>query len=167
MKKKLLALLVALTVVGLVYAGTWFRMYQTTKDYFQEAQVNYEAKKYGVALKGGTDFVTGEFVGSYQQVIDTWKTPLGLPKPEIYYQSLQAREEITKSLTVKQIDDIFKRYFKVDNGYLDSLLLQKAKLLAEDGDKEGAMAVYEELKELFPLNTQLQEEIANKQEELQ
>lgn len=162
MKKMLISVSVLLGIVFVIYSITWYRIYAMTKDYYVQAERSLEENRKGTALKGGTDFITGEFVGSYQQVIEGWRDGLAVPKPGFYYDALERRDEILKTLSLEEIDSIFSRYFKVDNLYLDQLLFRKAELLETEGKDQEALQVYELIQEIFPLNKGVQEKIQNK-----
>lgn len=162
MKKTVIVISIVLGLILAIYSATWYRIYSMTKEYYQQAEQSLKEDKKGTALKGGTDFITNEFVGSYQQVIEGWKEKFAVPKPEFYESSLQKRDEIIQGLSVEEIDSIFSRYFKVDNLYLDRLLFRKAELLEEDDRYEEAEEVYELIKEIFPLNKEVQKRVQEK-----
>lgn len=165
-KRTILILLSVVLIVAGCYSFAWFEVYSLTSGYAREAAENLQEGKPALAVKGGLDFLTQEFTGGYQQVIEAWSTAGIFPVPEFYRDATQKISEILSGMTISEIDAMVKKYIKTDKKYLDTALLLKADLLLADGKKEEAVQLYQDLKELFPLNNALQDTITKKLEEI-
>lgn len=166
MKRKILIIYVVIGLFVFCYFYSWFDVYRLSNSFYETAQQNMADNKPALALKGGFDFKTQEFTGGYQQIIEAWSGKYIFPQPKIYKDAMQAKNDILQNMSIKEIDAMVKKYIKTDKVYLPEALFRKAELLAESGKKADAEQVYNDLLELFPLNSELTDLILQKQEEL-
>ncbi len=166
-KKAFIAAIVLILVLIATYSLSWFKVYRMTEGYYQQAEANFEKGKYALALKGGNDFATGEFIGAYQQVIEAWEGKGVFPHPGIYYQAKEMADLIIqKQLTPKDIDAMVKKYLKQDKRYLDTALFRKAEIYQEEGNTAKAIEAYETIIEVFSIKKDLAEKAQERIDQL-
>lgn len=156
--------LCVLVIFASTYFSAWYDIYSQTKAYYQSAEANYADGKKVLALKGGLDFVTGEFTGGYQHVVEAWDSKMVFPVPKIYQSAKSKVDTILNNLTPGEIDAMTKKYIKTDKKYIDYAMMRKADLLLEGGETQAAIDLYNEIMEIFPLNITLTKQISEKLE---
>ncbi len=168
MKNKLIIIGLILGSLVIIFFSAWFSVYSSTKSYYEDAIESYENENYGLALKGKHDNYTTDFTGGFQQVVSAWSGVSSIFVPSFVDDSLEYIDTIiNEDVTIEDIDDIFATYFTVDNMYLGDLLFRKAEIYVENGLITEAIDLLYEIKEIFPLDTALNEKIDKYLDELE
>ena len=169
--KHLIAPAVIAAVIAVAYAQVWYESYKRAETYYDEAMGKYAAGQYVSALKGertlspdGKNYV---FSGGFQQVLETWEHPFALPKPAVFKRA-QAKidEMIEEKMSVSDGEQAFKQFFRLDNRFLDRILIRVRDRYAEQGQKRDALDVYQTVLDAFPMNEHAAAEAKRKIEAL-
>lgn len=171
MKKNLKVIISMLLIIGFTYGAAWGQMYINSIRYYKDAMESYNNNEYVTAIKGkkvekedGTGYV---FKGGFQQAADIWSSSYALPKPGVYKDSINMINEIVNNkIDIKTGTEMFNRYFKIDKGYLNIVMLRVADLYIEANDMEGAKETLELIKEAFPNDTETQKIVKEKFEKI-
>lgn len=171
MIKKIKIMLVVFLVIVLTYGIAWVQMYISSEKFYKDAVESYNNKDYAIAIKGkkveNQDESGYVFKGGFEQAADTWSGTYAFPKPKVYYDSTKMINDIINNkLDVKSGTDMFNRYFKLDKGYLDAVLLRVADLYIKDDDKDDAVETLKLVQEAFPNNADIQQIVNDKLQKL-
>jgi len=116
--KKILCLFI---VVLLAYSSAWMKAYFLSKSYFEYAQQQQESGNLTLALKGMNKLelrIEDEYLGGYQQIIETWESSVFGIKPDFYYTSLNKPKEILTGLTQDELFSMIDVYIQLDSRYV-------------------------------------------------
>lgn len=160
-----------LLIIILTYGTAWGQMYMDSKRYYSDAMESYNRKDYAVAIKGKK--VENEnsdgyvYKGGFQQAADIWTSAYAIPKPKVYYDSKDKINEIINNhINIKNGTDMFNKYFKIDKGYLNQVMLRVVDLYIKDGDKDSAKETLDLIKEAFPNDVETQKVVKDKLDKL-
>lgn len=167
MKKKFKIIILLLLIIILTYGTAWGQMYRDSKKYYRDAMESYNRKNYAVAIKGQKveDENSDGYVykGGFQQAADIWSSAYAIPKPKVYFDSKEKINEIINNhIDIKTGTDMFNKYFKIDKGYLNQVMLRVVDLYIKDDDKDGAKETLELIKEAFPNDAETQKIVKDK-----
>ncbi|MEZ8307903.1 hypothetical protein AB6D20_012855 [Vibrio splendidus] len=147
---KLLALA---SVIFIAYGSAWLRAYSLSENYFEYAEQQYKKGDLVTALKGMNKLelrIEDEYLGGYQQVIETWRSATLGPKPDAYYQSLEKPALIIEQLNEEQLMAFIEIYVQLDSRYVPSAADQLRYLAKQSGEDELYQEMTEFLAEAFP-----------------
>ena len=155
MKKSIKITLAVILIIFITYTISWVEMFMNSKRYYNDALESYKKKDYTMAIKGKkieSDDENGYvFKGGFQQAAEIWESPYAFPKPSLYKNSQNMIEKIIRNnIDIKTGTDFYKKYFKLDKGYVNDVMLRVIDLYIEDGDYDDARDTLELLKESFP-----------------
>lgn len=141
------------SVIFIAYGSAWLRAYSLSENYFAYAEQQYKKGELVTALKGMNKLelrIEDEYLGGYQQVIETWRSATLGPKPDVYYQSLEKPALIIEQLNEEQLMAFIEIYVQLDSRYVPSAADQLRYLAKQSGEDELYQEMTEFLAEAFP-----------------
>ena len=135
------------------YFMAWMKVYNQSSEYFDYARQQQETGNLTVALKGMNKLelrIEDQYLGGYQQVIETWESSLLGPRPDFYFQAVEEAQKIIPQLNEQQLLSFIEIYVQLDTRYVPDAaleLLNKSKL---SGNTALEQEMDEFLKEAFP-----------------
>ena len=171
MKKKLIIAGLILVILVGSYGIAWFKSYDRTVTYYNNAMENYQNGDYASALKGTKrlkDDKSGyEYLGGFQQAMEIWESKYAFPKPDIAEAAENMAQTLISELDAKACNTIFQTYFRKDNKFLPEILIRMGDLQMEEGQLEKAKDTYEMAMGTFGHLPEVAEMISAKLEELE
>ncbi|OLQ94613.1 hypothetical protein BIY21_08420 [Vibrio ponticus] len=143
--------LAALVLVA--YSAAWLKTYNLSQQYFEFATEQQQQGNVIIALKGMNKLELrrgDEYLGGYQQVIETWEGAVLGPKPNYYYQALVKPNEIINQLSAKQLEEFIQIYVELDSRYVPEVADQLQQVASDSGNVQLASEMREFLAEAFP-----------------
>ncbi|WP_162048467.1 hypothetical protein [Vibrio taketomensis] len=143
--------LAALVLVA--YSAAWLKTYNLSQQYFEFATEQQQQGNVIIALKGMNKLELrrgDEYLGGYQQVIETWEGAVLGPKPNYYYQALVKPNEIINQLSAKQLEEFIQIYVELDSRYVPEVADQLQQVASDSGNVQLASEMREFLTEAFP-----------------
>ncbi|ROV59230.1 hypothetical protein EGH82_14730 [Vibrio ponticus] len=144
--------LAALVLVA--YSAAWLKTYNLSQQYFEFATEQQQQQgNVIIALKGMNKLELrrgDEYLGGYQQVIETWEGAVLGPKPNYYYQALVKPNEIINQLSAKQLEEFIQIYVELDSRYVPEVADQLQQVASDSGNVQLASEMREFLAEAFP-----------------
>lgn len=141
------------SVIFIAYGSAWLRAYSLSENYFAYAEQQYKKGDLVTALKGMNKLelrIEDEYLGGYQQVIETWRSATLGPKPDVYYQSLEKPALIIEQLNEEQLMAFIEIYVQLDSRYVPSAADQLRYLAKQSGEDALYQEMTEFLAEAFP-----------------
>ncbi|CAH6945083.1 conserved hypothetical protein [Vibrio chagasii] len=148
MKLGLFALLVAIA-----YGSAWLQTYQLSEQYNNYAQQQLEEKDLIIALKGMNKLELrqgDEYLGGFQQVLETWEKALLGPSPSFYDEAKAMPEKIIAQLDQHQLEMFIETYVELDARYVPEAAERLRVVALDNGDIVTADEMSEFLLEAFP-----------------
>lgn len=142
--------LAALVLVA--YSAAWLKTYNLSQQYFEFATEQQQGNVI-IALKGMNKLELrrgDEYLGGYQQVIETWEGAVLGPKPNYYYQALVKPNEIINQLSANQLEEFIQIYVELDSRYVPEVADQLQQVASDSGNVQLASEMREFLAEAFP-----------------
>lgn len=142
-----------LSVVVVAYWAAWGKAYFLSKSYFDYATEQEAAQNYIIALKGMNKLelrIDEEYLGGYQQVIETWENALFGIRPSFYDEALVAPARLIPQFADEDLQAFIDIYVQLDTKYVPEVAymqLQRARLA---GDEELSAEMEEFLIQAFP-----------------
>tara|TARA_Y100001960_G_scaffold84186_1_gene89960 strand:- start:2518 stop:3003 length:486 start_codon:yes stop_codon:yes gene_type:complete len=143
--------LAALVLVA--YSAAWLKAYNLSQQYYDFATEQQQQGNAIIALKGMNKLELrrgDEYLGGYQQVIETWEGAVLGPKPDSYYQALDKPNEIINQLSAKQLEEFIQIYVELDSRYVPEVADQLQQVANDSGNALLATEMKEFLIEAFP-----------------
>ncbi|MDF2152788.1 hypothetical protein [Vibrio sp. CAU 1672] len=151
--------LAIMSVLLIAYGSAWLKAYSLSEKYFNYAEQQYSKGNFITALKGMNKLelrIEDEYLGGYQQVIDTWQTAILGPKPDAYYQALEKPRSIIEQLDQGELLEFIGIYVQLDARYVPNAADQLRYLAKQSGDQALYDEMTEFLTEAFPRFQQTQ-----------
>ena len=146
-----------LALIGLFLAGAystaWIQAYQMSSDYFKHAQEVREKGELVTALKGMNKLelrIDDEYLGGYQQVIETWESSILGIRPGFYREAVAASQDILPHLSDDTLLEFIEIYIQLDMRYVPEAARELLKRATVRGDETLAQEMTEFLLEAFP-----------------
>ncbi|MGF1682737.1 hypothetical protein [Photobacterium minamisatsumaniensis] len=148
---KKIAMLLAVVLVA--YWAAWGKAYFLSKSYFDYAVEQEAAQNYVFALKGMNKLelrIDDEYLGGYQQVIESWEYALFGIRPAFYEKALVAPQRIIPLLSDDDLQAFIDIYVQLDSKYVPEVALMQLKRAQQAGNEELAAEMEEFLSQAFP-----------------
>ncbi|MGF1792231.1 hypothetical protein L4D21_16640 [Photobacterium profundum] len=148
---KKIAMLLAVILVA--YWAAWGKAYFLSKSYFDYAVEQEAAQNYVIALKGMNKLeirIDEEYLGGYQQVIESWEHALFGIRPAFYEEALVAPQRVIPLLNNDDLQVFIDIYVQLDSKYVPEVALMQLKRAQQAGNEELAAEMKEFLSQAFP-----------------
>ncbi|CAH8242423.1 hypothetical protein [Vibrio aestuarianus] len=140
-------------VIVIAYSSAWMKAHTLSEKYYAYAEEQYSQGHFISALKGMNKLelrIEDDYLGGYQQVLDTWRHSTLGPRPQAYYQSLEKPKQIIEQLSQEQLIEFIEIYVQLDSRYVPTAADQVRFLAKQSGDIDLYLEMTEFLKEAFP-----------------
>lgn len=140
-------------LVAIAYGTAWLKAYQLSEQYSIYAHQQLNSDDLVIALKGMNKLELrqgDQYLGGFQQVLETWESAMLGPKPAFYEDALAMPERIMSQLDQQQLVDFIETYVELDSRYVPEAADQLHVVALQNGKKELANEMQEFLREAFP-----------------
>jgi hypothetical protein len=173
LRRLIIGVLLVLLLIVATYAFGWFNAYRLSQRFLADADANYEASDYLIALTGREAFDADaqQYVrtGGYIDVERIWSDRYSWPRPGLIERAEERSHEIIyQHLTVAQAE----QYIQANIGrsappYFGEIYLHLGDLYLREGDEMAAREIYESVSELFPRRALLIEAALERLEQME
>ena len=146
-----------LALIGLfllvTYCAAWVQAYQMSSAYFEHAQQMREQGELVEALKGMNKLelrIDDEYLGGYQQVIETWESSILGLRPAFYQKAIDASQDILPHLSDETLLDFIEIYIQLDLRYVPEAARELLRRARAKNDTDLLLEMTEFLQEAFP-----------------
>lgn len=142
-----------LSVVLVAYWAAWGKAYFLSKSYFDYAVEQEAAGNYVIALKGMNKLelrIDEQYLGGYQQVIESWEHALFGIRPAFYEEALVAPGRLIPQFADEDLQSFIDIYVQLDSKYVPEVAFAQLQRARQTGDDELAAEMEDFLTQAFP-----------------